>query len=165
MDSDFNHPSGRSLVYCMLTHGNVWWWWKKCVYIADTDENDIYSGSLLFDLATLRKATASFAEHNKLGHGGFGAVYKVYIPCCWCWYENTNEKSADMIWHYYLCMLGVFAWWTWNSCEKAWQDIRTRPWTAEKWVVICCQTPAQQSCKTSRCLHQGGEAARVWVPS
>ncbi|BAH94810.1 Os10g0327000 [Oryza sativa Japonica Group] len=48
--------------------------------LEDTDENDIYSGSLLFDLATLRKATASFAEHNKLGHGGFGAVYKGFLP-------------------------------------------------------------------------------------
>ena len=47
----------------------------KHVY-ADAEEADD-SGSLLFDLATLRRATANFAEENKLGHGGFGAVYKV----------------------------------------------------------------------------------------
>ena len=35
--------------------------------------------SLLFDLPTLRKATNNFAEENKLGHGGFGAVYKVLL--------------------------------------------------------------------------------------
>ena len=33
--------------------------------------------SLLFDLTTLRRATDNFAQENKLGHGGFGAVYKV----------------------------------------------------------------------------------------
>lgn len=30
------------------------------------------------DLPTLRIATDNFAENNKLGEGGFGAVYKVY---------------------------------------------------------------------------------------
>ena len=47
----------------------------KHVFAVDEDEED--SGSLLFDLTTLRRATANFAEENKLGHGGFGAVYKV----------------------------------------------------------------------------------------
>ncbi|THU47018.1 hypothetical protein C4D60_Mb09t11080 [Musa balbisiana] len=32
--------------------------------------------SLLFDLSTLRVATVNFSEENKLGEGGFGAVYK-----------------------------------------------------------------------------------------
>jgi hypothetical protein len=32
---------------------------------------------LLLDLSTLQAATDSFAESNKLGEGGFGAVYKV----------------------------------------------------------------------------------------
>ncbi|XP_025795807.1 putative receptor-like protein kinase At4g00960 isoform X1 [Panicum hallii] len=43
-------------------------------------EEDEDSGSLLFDLTTLRRATANFAEENKLGHGGFGAVYKGFLP-------------------------------------------------------------------------------------
>ena len=34
--------------------------------------------SLLFRLPTLRVATVNFAEANKLGEGGFGAVYKVH---------------------------------------------------------------------------------------
>ncbi|WVZ60092.1 hypothetical protein U9M48_010156 [Paspalum notatum var. saurae] len=38
----------------------------------DGEEED--SGSLLFDLTTLRRATENFAEENKLGHGGFGGV-------------------------------------------------------------------------------------------
>ncbi|XP_072950900.1 cysteine-rich receptor-like protein kinase 6 isoform X1 [Typha angustifolia] len=36
--------------------------------------------SLLLDLSTLRVATANFAEFNKLGEGGFGAVYKGFLP-------------------------------------------------------------------------------------
>lgn len=60
--------------------------WRKFITLIVNDENKhVYadaeeaddSGSLLFDLATLRRATANFAEENKLGHGGFGAVYKV----------------------------------------------------------------------------------------
>uniref|UniRef100_A0A0E0B907 Uncharacterized protein n=1 Tax=Oryza glumipatula TaxID=40148 RepID=A0A0E0B907_9ORYZ len=47
------------------------------LYAAD---KDVDSGSLLFDLAIIRKATANFAEQNKLGHGGFGAVYKGFLP-------------------------------------------------------------------------------------
>ncbi|XP_073006007.1 cysteine-rich receptor-like protein kinase 6 [Typha latifolia] len=36
--------------------------------------------SLLLDLSTLRAATDDFAEVNKLGEGGFGAVYKGMLP-------------------------------------------------------------------------------------
>ena len=35
--------------------------------------------SLFLDLSVLRVATIDFAEENKLGEGGFGAVYKVGI--------------------------------------------------------------------------------------
>lgn len=33
--------------------------------------------SLQFDFGTVRTATDNFSEANKLGQGGFGAVYKV----------------------------------------------------------------------------------------
>ncbi|KAJ4816337.1 cysteine-rich RECEPTOR-like kinase [Rhynchospora pubera] len=36
--------------------------------------------SLLLDLSVLRVATINFAEENKLGEGGFGAVYKGVLP-------------------------------------------------------------------------------------
>lgn len=35
------------------------------------------SSDLFFDLRTLQVATNFFSEANKLGHGGFGPVYKV----------------------------------------------------------------------------------------
>ncbi|CAL4910935.1 unnamed protein product [Urochloa decumbens] len=42
-----------------------------------TNPDDIQSiDPLLLDLSTLRAATDNFAESNKLGEGGFGAVYK-----------------------------------------------------------------------------------------
>ncbi|XP_073006012.1 cysteine-rich receptor-like protein kinase 6 [Typha latifolia] len=47
----------------------------------ETHEEEIESvESLLLDLSTLRAATANFAEVNKLGEGGFGAVYKGLLP-------------------------------------------------------------------------------------
>ncbi|XP_038981805.1 cysteine-rich receptor-like protein kinase 6 [Phoenix dactylifera] len=36
--------------------------------------------SLLLDISTLRFATSNFSEENKLGEGGFGAVYKGLLP-------------------------------------------------------------------------------------
>ena len=33
--------------------------------------------SMMIDVSTLRAATGDFDESNKLGEGGFGAVYKV----------------------------------------------------------------------------------------
>uniref|UniRef100_A0ACD5X1N3 Uncharacterized protein n=1 Tax=Avena sativa TaxID=4498 RepID=A0ACD5X1N3_AVESA len=48
---------------------------RKLPYQEDDDP-----ASLLFNLQTLRHATDNFAEENKLGHGGFGAVYKGVLP-------------------------------------------------------------------------------------
>ncbi|KAK3136974.1 hypothetical protein QOZ80_5BG0445900 [Eleusine coracana subsp. coracana] len=53
--------------------------WRK-TQLKQHAEEDGDTGSLLFDLTTLRRATANFAEENKLGHGGFGAVYKGFLP-------------------------------------------------------------------------------------
>ncbi|RCV13387.1 hypothetical protein SETIT_2G342100v2 [Setaria italica] len=36
--------------------------------------------SMIIDISTLRAATGDFAESNKLGEGGFGAVYKGTLP-------------------------------------------------------------------------------------
>jgi hypothetical protein len=33
----------------------------------------------LFSYRDIRTATNNFAQHNKIGRGGFGTVYKVYI--------------------------------------------------------------------------------------
>ncbi|RCV13381.1 hypothetical protein SETIT_2G341500v2 [Setaria italica] len=46
-----------------------------------TNDADIESiDSLLLDISTLRAATDHFAESNRLGEGGFGAVYKGVLP-------------------------------------------------------------------------------------
>ncbi|CAN6205624.1 unnamed protein product [Urochloa humidicola] len=46
-----------------------------------TNAEDIESiDSLLLDISTLRAATDNFAESNRLGEGGFGAVYKGVLP-------------------------------------------------------------------------------------
>ncbi|CAD6340772.1 unnamed protein product [Miscanthus lutarioriparius] len=64
--------------------------WRKAQVKQYAEEADD-SGSLLFDLATLRRATTNFAEENKLGHGGFGAVYKMWDH----WVRGTTLEAVD----------------------------------------------------------------------
>ena len=48
----------------------------------DSQSMDSTMDSLLFDLKTLRAATNNFSDANKIGEGGFGAVYKVRTLVC-----------------------------------------------------------------------------------
>ncbi|XP_064999493.1 cysteine-rich receptor-like protein kinase 10 [Musa acuminata AAA Group] len=62
------------------------WYWRsrkravKSPYQTDSEKASQVFESLLFRLPTLRVATVNFAEANKLGEGGFGAVYKGLLP-------------------------------------------------------------------------------------
>ncbi|XP_062187731.1 cysteine-rich receptor-like protein kinase 6 [Phragmites australis] len=47
---------------------------------SNNPENIENIDSLLLDISTLRAATDNFAESNRLGEGGFGAVYKGILP-------------------------------------------------------------------------------------
>ncbi|XP_038678979.1 putative receptor-like protein kinase At4g00960 [Tripterygium wilfordii] len=46
----------------------------------EVENADEVESSLQFDLAMIRNATDNFSEANKLGQGGFGAVYKGTLP-------------------------------------------------------------------------------------
>ncbi|XP_039020161.1 putative receptor-like protein kinase At4g00960 [Hibiscus syriacus] len=48
--------------------------------LAADDDSVIRTGSLQLDFATVRTATNNFSDANKLGQGGFGAVYKGLLP-------------------------------------------------------------------------------------
>uniref|UniRef100_A0A0E0QBL0 Protein kinase domain-containing protein n=1 Tax=Oryza rufipogon TaxID=4529 RepID=A0A0E0QBL0_ORYRU len=53
---------------------------KRSLSYASHTEDIQSIESLIIDLSTLRIATNNFAENNKLGEGGFGAVYKGFLP-------------------------------------------------------------------------------------
>ncbi|GJN32605.1 hypothetical protein PR202_gb21120 [Eleusine coracana subsp. coracana] len=46
---------------------------------ADDDDDEMVD-SMMMDVSTLRAATGDFDDSNKLGEGGFGAVYKGVLP-------------------------------------------------------------------------------------
>ncbi|XP_062190683.1 cysteine-rich receptor-like protein kinase 6 [Phragmites australis] len=49
------------------------------MYFAEAEDIELVD-SMLIDVSTLRAATGDFAESNKLGEGGFGAVYQGVLP-------------------------------------------------------------------------------------
>ncbi|KAJ0245989.1 Gnk2-homologous domain-containing protein [Hirschfeldia incana] len=49
-------------------------------FTTDTGDDITTSGSLQFEFKTIEAATSNFHNTNKLGHGGFGEVYKGTLP-------------------------------------------------------------------------------------
>ncbi|CAN6287285.1 unnamed protein product [Urochloa humidicola] len=64
----------------LLLSISVFLLWRNGRTRLSYQEDDDRDVSLLFDLATLKRATDNFSQENKLGHGGFGAVYKGLLP-------------------------------------------------------------------------------------
>lgn len=50
---------------------------KRYLSKAEEDLNGNASELVVFSYLTIKKATNNFSRENKLGEGGFGAVYKV----------------------------------------------------------------------------------------
>ncbi|XP_073117574.1 cysteine-rich receptor-like protein kinase 10 isoform X2 [Elaeis guineensis] len=63
---------------------------KNLLYKDIPLEEITHAESLLIDLSVLRSATANFSEENKLGAGGFGAVYRGTLP-------NGQEFAAKRL--------------------------------------------------------------------
>ena len=49
---------------------------KDPMYSTEAEDTEMVD-SMMMDVSALRAATGNFDESNKLGEGGFGAVYKV----------------------------------------------------------------------------------------
>ncbi|KAJ0983392.1 hypothetical protein J5N97_011647 [Dioscorea zingiberensis] len=70
------------IAFLLISSICICFWWRRKRRMAkklphDTNPEEITSvESILFDLSTLKTATANFSEENKLGQGGFGSVYK-----------------------------------------------------------------------------------------
>ncbi|XP_022723473.1 putative receptor-like protein kinase At4g00960 isoform X2 [Durio zibethinus] len=67
-------------VLMLITSICIFWRVMKTHEKLETDDEVIRAESLQFDFATIRSATNNFSEANKLGQGGFGAVYKGQLP-------------------------------------------------------------------------------------
>lgn len=82
--------------------------------------------SLLFHISALRAATANFSEENKLGEGGFGAVYKVQ-------FDMLNSLHVYPLVPFFLLIMryctGSAPRRTRNRSEKA-AELRARTWRA-----------------------------------
>lgn len=78
--SDGNHWSKMRFFYSLFCYLFVWW---ICWNIAADEDGSgefirsIAGSHLSFKYEVLSKATDNFSQINKLGHGGYGSVYKV----------------------------------------------------------------------------------------
>ncbi|KAK8575334.1 hypothetical protein V6N12_063009 [Hibiscus sabdariffa] len=73
--------------------------------LATDDDEVIRNDSLQFDFATVGAATNNFSDANKLGQGGFGAVYKGVLPdgqeaVCTGRNARQYEQSCGNLWLY-----------------------------------------------------------------
>ena len=53
--------------------------WNLFFFFCAVESSITSVDSLQFDLATIQAATNNFSDHNKIGAGGFGDVYKVEL--------------------------------------------------------------------------------------
>jgi hypothetical protein len=69
--------------------------YKLRIYLSEAEEDLDENGSdlIVFGYLTIKVATDNFSEENKLGEGGFGAVYKVTFAntsVCEIFHLNRN---------------------------------------------------------------------------
>ena len=66
-----------SLIYYAFLSEQIRYVMINCHFSDDNSDDIGLAESLQYDFETIRSATDDFSDANKLGQGGFGAVYKV----------------------------------------------------------------------------------------
>lgn len=115
----------------------------------------------LFNYTLLLSASNDFSIENKLGQGGFGAVYKV-IWNHWVCIMYKFDLLNDII--VFVGILGNPTKWRRSCHEKTFQNIYTRNWGIQKWTNAYKWTSTHESCTTTWILHSWGrEDLNLWV--
>jgi hypothetical protein len=81
--------------------------YKLRIYLSAAEEDIDENGSdlIVFSYLAIKVATDNFSEENKLGEGGFGAVYKVTFvntSICEIFLANVGTYS-QLIYQQHLC--------------------------------------------------------------
>ena len=116
---------------------------------------------MLMDISTLRAVTGDFPECNKLGEGGFGAVYKVKIVLRFLYAAKWEaELTFGPIW----CTTGYSSRRRRDSGEEAVEELYARRGGAQERSLPGGEAQAQESCQACGCLPgAAGAAARLRV--
>ena len=102
--------------------------------------------SLQYEFNTVEVATNHFSDSNKIGEGGFGAVYKVRTEFKWVFtYQkgqyNTSYNTfcktiaslkLSYLWRCMSIIIGHTTKWSRNSCEEAVSGFKSRTTRIQK---------------------------------
>lgn len=125
----------------------------------------------LYDLRVIVATTNDFSESNRLGEGGFGAVYKVRFHDFWIkllspfLFYALNFIECEATFFYFIsetvvCLKIIYWFIGWalggaSCCEETVQGIQTRGGRIYQWSEADREASTQEPCSAFRMLYRG----------